>query len=567
MKTKKIMSLLLCGVLTVLSLIGTPASFFSVSAAKIDEADVLAEENTKPATNRTRAADIIIDATNFPDANFRGYVSKEIDKNSNGKLDTAERAAVRDIEVSKKNITNMKGIEFFDNLVNLTCTDNKLASLDVSNNSKLEMIDCVRNKITSLDLSNNPNLRWVEVVFNELTSLKIGSNSILLVLLCGDNKLTNLDLSKVPNLTVLVAENNQITSLDLRNNLELSNLWCSENSLTSLDLRKNGKLELLDISKNQLNSILMGANLSPLKYFIGDDNKLKMIPNLKTAKALDIGGRVVLTQFIGERHYRTSFKGNELPGSELRNKLPSHFLQETTWLVEQMNNQRGAVPQYIIDFDANGGSITTKNKTVTNGTTYGTLPTGTRINYTFKGWYTEKTGGTKVEAGTRVSLTNNQTLYAQWDIKTYKIEFNANKGRGTMKEVTLTHGIAKKLTANTFKRTGYTFTGWNTKANGKGKAYKNKVSVKNQDLTLYAQWKKNTYTVKFKGNKSTSGKMSNQKMSYGTSKKLRANKFKRTGYKFVGWNTKANGKGKAYKNKASVKNKNLTLYAQWRKNK
>jgi len=93
------------------------------------------------------------------------------------------------------------------------------------------------------------------------------------------------------------------------------------------------------------------------------------------------------------------------------------------------------------------------------------------------------------------------------------------------------------------------------------------VSVKNQDLILYAQWKKNTYTVKFKGNKSTSGKMSNQKMNYNATKKLKKNTFKRTGYKFIGWNTKANGKGKAYKNKASIKNKNITLYAQWRKNK
>ena len=66
--------------------------------------------------------------------------------------------------------------------------------------------------------------------------------------------------------------------------------------------------------------------------------------------------------------------------------------------------------------------------------------------------------------------------------------------------------------------------------------------------------------------------MKNQSFTYGAKKKaLRANTFKRTGYKFVGWNTKANGKGKTYKNKAAVKNLTykskgtVKLYAQWKK--
>jgi len=151
--------------------------------------------------------------------------------------------------------------------------------------------------------------------------------------------------------------------------------------------------------------------------------------------------------------------------------------------------------------------------------------------------------------------------------QTYTIKFRPNKGSGTMKNLKLTQGKSKKLTANAFKRKGYTFTGWNTKANGKGVTYKNKAAVKDKNLTLYAQWKKTTYTIKFRGNKSTSGKMSNLKISYGKSKKLTANAFKRKGYTFAGWNTKANGKGTKYKNRVSVKNKNLTLYAQWRKNK
>lgn len=81
-----------------------------------------------------------------------------------------------------------------------------------------------------------------------------------------------------------------------------------------------------------------------------------------------------------------------------------------------------------------------------------------------------------------------------------------------------------------------------------------------------------TYSIMFKGNGATSGSMSILKnCKYGTTYKLTANKFKRKNYVFTGWNTKANGKGKTYKNKANVKNltktngKTITLYAQWQK--
>ena len=54
------------------------------------------------------------------------------------------------------------------------------------------------------------------------------------------------------------------------------------------------------------------------------------------------------------------------------------------------------------------------SKTVTYGSTYGTLPTSTRDYYTFTGWYTAATGGTKIDSTSQVVITSNQTLYAQW---------------------------------------------------------------------------------------------------------------------------------------------------------
>lgn len=66
-------------------------------------------------------------------------------------------------------------------------------------------------------------------------------------------------------------------------------------------------------------------------------------------------------------------------------------------------------------FDPCGGTTPTSSKTVTYGSTYGTLPTPTRSGYKFVGWFTEEDGGTEIKATDTVSATANQTLYAHWE--------------------------------------------------------------------------------------------------------------------------------------------------------
>ena len=69
---------------------------------------------------------------------------------------------------------------------------------------------------------------------------------------------------------------------------------------------------------------------------------------------------------------------------------------------------------YTVTFNANGGSVTTANKSVTYDSTYGDLPVPTRTGYTFNGWYTAASGGTGVAADTKVTVADNHALYAQW---------------------------------------------------------------------------------------------------------------------------------------------------------
>ena len=159
----------------------------------------------------------------------------------------------------------------------------------------------------------------------------------------------------------------------------------------------------------------------------------------------------------------------------------------------------------------------------------------------------------------------------------YTVKYNSNGGSGTMSNSTFTMDLYETLTSNSFTRTGYTFAGWNTKADGSGTSYSDKASVKNLTstdggtVTLYAQWEANTYTVKFNSN-GGSGSMSSMSMTYGTSSTLTANSYSLTGYTFAGWNTKADGSGTSYSDKASVKNLTstdggtVTLYAQWEAN-
>ena len=69
---------------------------------------------------------------------------------------------------------------------------------------------------------------------------------------------------------------------------------------------------------------------------------------------------------------------------------------------------------YTVTFNANGGSVSPSSKTVTYGSTYGTLPTPTRTGYTFDGWYTSSSGGSQVTSSTKVTTASNHTLYAHW---------------------------------------------------------------------------------------------------------------------------------------------------------
>ena len=96
---------------------------------------------------------IAINASNFPDPDFRTYVKAEFDKDNNNSLSDTERKTATVINVKDKLIETLEGIEFFPKLKYLYCSQNELTSLDVSKNTGLDLLNCNRNRLTSLDVS------------------------------------------------------------------------------------------------------------------------------------------------------------------------------------------------------------------------------------------------------------------------------------------------------------------------------------------------------------------------------------------------------------------------------
>ena len=208
-------------------------------------------------------ADVEINETNFPDEKFRNWVLSQ-SYGADGMLTDDEIAGVTRIDIYRKNIQSLKGIEYFTALTILNCFDNQLASIDVSKNTALTSLDCYQNQLTSLDVSGCTALTYLECNTNQLTSLDVSGCTSLTELNCYNNRLTSLDVSQNTALTELRCYNNQLTSLDVSKNTALEILDCNSNQLTSLDVSKNTALIYLYCYNNQINGAEMDALVESL---------------------------------------------------------------------------------------------------------------------------------------------------------------------------------------------------------------------------------------------------------------------------------------------------------------
>lgn len=257
----------------------------------------------------------------------------------------------------------------------------------------------------------------------------------------------------------------------------------------------------------------------------------------------------------------------------------------------------------------------------TRPTTWTSTSNSIRQGYSFTGWKTSVSSSTDYAFS---ALFSDTTVYAGWSANSYTIRFAGNGATGgSTASMSMRYDETRNLTRNGFTYTGKTFTGWNTQPGGGGTSYSDGQSVKNLvesnggEITLYAQWGTNVYTVTFMDGKTggristatanygssvtppaypthpgytptgwdkstanvtqnmtvtvnyrpnrykihfdgnatgVTGSMTDMDMEYDKAKNLTTNAFALAGHSWLSWNTAANGSGKTYSNGQSVNN-------------
>lgn len=220
---------------------------------------------------------------------------------------------------------------------------------------------------------------------------------------------------------------------------------------------------------------------------------------------------------------------------------------------------------YTATFNGNGGGTPSPSTiTKTYGSELGTLPTCSRTGYTFLGWYTASSGGTKISSTTKI--TGTVTYYAQWSINSYTLTYNVNGGNAVSpasKSVQYgsAYGTLPTPTKSSDAEFTYAFAGWYTAASGGTQVTAN-TTMGASNTTIYAHWTatKRSYTINYQTTYGSLNRTS-QSVAYGSKGSctltMPANDAQYT-YTFQGWYTAANGGGTKVGSSLTLETPNVT---------
>ncbi len=217
--------------------------------------------------------------------------------------------------------------------------------------------------------------------------------------------------------------------------------------------------------------------------------------------------------------------------------------------------------EQTVSFDANGGKNVSTKKTIYPGTCYGDLPVAKWAGHTFLGWFTSaKDDADRITSESIVEAPIPKTLYAHWKVNAYEVHLVCNEVGISENTFIIQYGDTyEKLPTPVLDN--YTFAGWFTQPVGGTRIDKKEKAKLNSDLTLYAQWAGNEFSVNLDPN---GGELAqkNKKVYYGsTYGELPIPT--RSGYEFTGWFTSQSGGNKISEVQTVALKDNQTLYAGW----
>ena len=192
-------------------------------------------------------------------------------------------------------------------LTSLSCSNNSITTLELSQCKALKMLYCSSNQLTTLELSQCPALNEVSCTWNKLTALDISNCSKLTSLDCSNNEITQLSTSSCTELAELRCIANKLTQLNLSGCSKLTSLYCSENQLADLKLAGCTALNTIDCNENKLVTLNLSScpalealdcsinNLTELKLS-GCTALLELNCTLNQLIALDVSDCVALAE-------------------------------------------------------------------------------------------------------------------------------------------------------------------------------------------------------------------------------------------------------------------------------
>ena len=289
------------------------------------------------------AGEIELSAEQFPDQVILTFAGT-CDKDGNGSLSEAECMEVEELAMPGAGITDLKGVENFQNLQRVDVSQNAIGDfmpvkdlsflqilkvngnpasvLDVTGCSSLKKLYAQNSTFSELYVTGLGSLEEVRIENNHLTDLNLTGLTSLRALNCYGNQLHTLDARPAAVLEVLQADSNEMESLLVEGLGNLKTLHCQNNNLQQISLSGLGALEEFNAANNSLTELIVDETAA-LKTVLAGNNQLSGEFRFGTAKQVSVENNQI-TNLVGaeENIAYLNFNNNQLTGLKMDSAAP-----------------------------------------------------------------------------------------------------------------------------------------------------------------------------------------------------------------------------------------------------